>query len=73
MEADWSADPPSAPPTAPPRGSSPAVPGPRAPQQPAARSQPRPLRRALRHTGHALAYLAIVFLGLDLAAEAYFI
>jgi monofunctional biosynthetic peptidoglycan transglycosylase len=32
-----------------------------------------PRRKVLRHLGHALAYLAIVFLGLDFAAEAYFI
>jgi len=39
------------------------------------RSSPPVLRprKALRHAGHALAYLAIVFLGLDFAAEAYFI
>jgi monofunctional glycosyltransferase len=36
-------------------------------------SQPRPLRKALRHVGRALAYLAIVLLVLDLVAEAYFI
>jgi hypothetical protein len=29
-----------------------------------------PRRKALRPVGHALAYLAIVFLGLDFAAEA---
>src|ERR1044071_9428071 len=46
---------------------------PRSPQQPSAFSQPRPRRKALRHVGHALAYLAIVLLSLDLAAEAYFI
>jgi hypothetical protein len=45
----------------------------RSPQQPSAYSQPRPRRKALQHVGHALAYLAIVFLGLDFAAEAYFI
>ena len=69
MEADWFSDPPSAPPW----GSSPPVLRPRSPQQPSADSQPRTRRKALRHVGHAVAYLAIVFLGLDFAAEAYFI
>jgi monofunctional glycosyltransferase len=69
MEADWSSDPPSAPPWE----SSPPVLRPRSPEQPSAFSQPRPRRKALRHVGHALAYLAIVLLSLDFAAEAYFI
>src|ERR1700722_12859748 len=69
MEADWFSDPPSAPPWE----LSPPVLRPRSPQRPSAYSQPRPRWKALRHVGHALAYLVIVFLGLDLAAEAYFI
>src|SRR6185312_1815814 len=69
FEADRFSDPPSAAPG----GSSPPVLRPRSPQQPSACSQPRPRRKALRHVGRALAYLAIVFLGLDFAAEAYFI
>jgi monofunctional glycosyltransferase len=82
MEADWFSDPPSAPPwessppvlrPRPPWESSPPVLRPRSPQEPSADSQPRPRRKALRHVGHALACLAIVFLGLDFAAEAYFI
>jgi monofunctional biosynthetic peptidoglycan transglycosylase len=69
MEADWSTDPRSA---APP-GSSPPVRRSRSPRPSSAGSQPRLLRKALRHAVRALAYLAIALLGLDLAAEAYFI
>ena len=73
MEADWFSDPPPAPPW----GPAPPVSRPLSSQRASAHSRPRPrrkaLRKALRHVGHGLAYLAIVFLGLDLAAEAYFI
>jgi monofunctional biosynthetic peptidoglycan transglycosylase len=78
MEADWSTDPRSAappessPPGSSPPGSSPPVRRSRSPRQSSADRQPR-LRKALRHAVHALAYLAIALLGLDLAAEAYFI
>jgi monofunctional glycosyltransferase len=57
----------------PPPGSSPPVLRPGSPPQPSAGGQPRPRRKALRRVGRALAYLAIAFLGLDLAAEAYFL
>lgn len=75
MEADWWSEPPSgdrgweqeAPPVTPPWGSSPPIP--RSPQP----SYRPPRRRPLRRLGSALAYLAIVFLCLDLAQEAYFI
>ena len=72
MEADWYSDPPSGgrgweqqpPPVTPPWGSSP-------PEQRPSYRPPR--RRPLRRLGKALAYLAIAFLCLDLAIEAYFI
>jgi monofunctional glycosyltransferase len=66
MEADWRSAPPfggrnweeQSPPVTPPWGSPP---------------RRGPLRRSLRCLGHALAYLAIAFLCLDFAAEAYFV
>src|ERR1700722_6722022 len=69
MEADWF----SAPPSAPPWELSPPVLRPRSPQRPSAYSQPRPRWKALRHAGHALAYLVIVPPAPDPAAEASFI
>ena len=71
MEAEWRAAPPSSgrgeqqpPPVTAPWGSSPAE------QRPSNRP---PRRRLLRYLGRTLAYLAIVVLGLDFAAEAYFV
>lgn len=68
MEADWFSDPPSASPWG---SSSPVVRS--RPPRPSAHSQPRPRRKARQHVRHALVYLAVVFLSLDFAAEAYFI
>ena len=72
MEPDWRSAPPSGgpgweqqtPPVTPPWGSYP-------PEQRPSYRPPR--RRPLRRLGHALAYLAIVLLCLDLGAETYFI
>ncbi len=75
MEPDWRSGPPSGgggwEQQPPPWGPSPTIPRPRPPQQQPSYRPPR--RGPLRRLGVAVAFLAIAFFGLDLAAEAYFI